>query len=88
MYSLYRWFSSVAHGGPQSFADVLTVEETRLRARTNVEMASGQSMKSAAIVLLAVTAAAIADTSASADLGLRVRSAFYQVKASTREYVA
>lgn len=80
MYALYRWFSSAAHGGPQSFADVLSVEKTRVRARMTAEMSNGRSMKSAASVLLVITAAAIADTSVSTDLAVRVRGVFEELK--------
>lgn len=80
MYALYRWFSSVAHGGPQSFADVLAVSNGSARSRTTAEMGSGRSMNAAAAVLLVVLAAAIADTSASSDLAGRVQSLFEEVK--------
>lgn len=53
LYTLYRWFSSSAHGGAQSFEDILTRIEGGIRERPQAALDSINEVEAAAVLLLA-----------------------------------
>jgi hypothetical protein len=52
LYTLYRWFSGAAHGGPQSFSEVLEPSHFGLRPREQPEATPVAHYMGAGIVLL------------------------------------
>lgn len=68
MYMLFRWFSGVAHGSPQSFAEVLKRTAGGVCARTSEELYTDTSLSAATIALLVVLKRAARDLGVSPEL--------------------
>ena len=61
MYMLYRWFSGVAHGSPQSVAELLRASPGGLEPKSDGELRTLTSMQGAAITLFSTAVLAVRD---------------------------
>ena len=76
MYGLYRWFSSTVHGGPQSFEDVIAVDDRGLREKDSAELATDSPAVAIATLLLGTWSSVAHDCRLDSAISARIRHAF------------